>query len=67
VHFVDATANVVHSEGATVVMFGVSGLLVVSLAGLTFVTSLDRAADLRPLLATLPDHLRAGGGPGGKA
>ena len=65
VHFVDATANVVHSEGTTVVMFGVSGLLVVSLPGLTFVTPLDRAADLRPLLAALPEHLRSGGGSGG--
>ena len=35
-----------------------SGLLVVSLPGVTFVTTLDRAADLRPLLDQLPDELR---------
>jgi mannose-1-phosphate guanylyltransferase len=62
-HFVDASANVVHAEGGTVVMYGVTGLLVVSLPGLTFVTTLDRAADLRPLLKALPVGMRAGGSP----
>jgi mannose-1-phosphate guanylyltransferase len=57
-HFVDATANVVHAEGAPVVLYGVSGLLVVTLHGLTFVTPLDRAADLKPLLDSLPADLR---------
>jgi mannose-1-phosphate guanylyltransferase len=60
-HFVDATSNVVHAEGAKVVLYGVSGLLVVSLPGLTFVTSIDRAADLKPLLDCLPPDVRAGG------
>lgn len=58
VHFVDASGNVVHAEGASVVLYGVEGLLVVSLPGVTFVTTLDRAADLRPLLDQLPDELR---------
>jgi hypothetical protein len=60
-HFVDASTNVVHAEGGEVVMFGVEGLLVVTLPGLTFVTSLDRAADLKPLLDALPPALRQGG------
>lgn len=58
VHFVDATGNVVHAEGASVVLYGVEGLLVVSLPGVTFVTTLDRAAELRPLLERLPEELR---------
>jgi len=58
VHFVDSTGNVVHAEGVPVVLYGVSGMLVVTLAGLTFVTTLDRASELRPLLEALPDELR---------
>ena len=58
VHFVDATGNVVHSEAGTVVLYGVSQLLVVSLPGLTFVTTLERAKDLKPLLDALPGSLR---------
>ena len=33
-------------------------MLVVTLADLTFVTTLDRAAELRPLLDALPDEIR---------
>jgi mannose-1-phosphate guanylyltransferase len=60
VHFVECTGNVVHSEGVggDVVLYGVEGLLVVALDGLTFVTTMERAADLRPLLDALPAHLR---------
>jgi len=58
VHFVECTGNVVHAEGTPVVLFGVSGMLVVTLDGLTFVTTLDRATELRPLLDALPDEIR---------
>jgi mannose-1-phosphate guanylyltransferase len=58
VHFVEADCNVVHSERGTVVVYGVSRMLVVTLDGLTFVTSLDRATDLRPLLDALPGSMR---------
>jgi mannose-1-phosphate guanylyltransferase len=58
VYFVDATGNVVHAEGTPVVLYGVSGMLVVSLAGLTFVTTLDRASELKPLLDALPEDVR---------
>ena len=58
VHFVDSTGNVVHAEGVPVVLYGVSGMLVVTLEGLTFVTTLDRASELRPLLDALPENLR---------
>jgi mannose-1-phosphate guanylyltransferase len=59
VHFVDATSNVVHTESGTVVLFGVSRLLVVALPGLTFITTLERANDLKPLIDALPGSLRA--------
>jgi mannose-1-phosphate guanylyltransferase len=42
-----------------VVAYGVSGMLVVSLDGLTFVTTLERASDLSPLLNALPGSLRS--------
>lgn len=58
VHFVEAECNVVHAEKGTVVVYGLSRMLVVSLDGLTFVTSLDRATDLRPLLDALPGSMR---------
>jgi mannose-1-phosphate guanylyltransferase len=55
---VDAASNVVHAEAGRVVVYGVSGMLVVSLNGVTFVTSLDRARELNPLLDALPPQLR---------
>ncbi len=62
-HFVDASTNVVHAEGGEVVIYGLEGLLVVTLPGLTFVTSLERAADLKPLIDALPPALRQGRSP----
>ncbi len=59
VSFVDSESNVVHTEAGNVVLFGVTGLLVVSLPGLTFITTLERANDLKPLLDALPGSLRA--------
>lgn len=60
-HFVDADANVVHTENGAVVVYGCSGMLVVAMRGLTFVTPLDRAADLSGLLGSLPESMRQGG------
>lgn len=57
-HFVDASGNVVHAEGSAAVLYGVDGLLVVTLPGLTFVTTVERAAELKPLLDSLPPDLR---------
>ena len=57
-HFVDASGNIVHAEGADVVLFGVDNLLVVTIEGITFVTTVDRATDLRSLLDQLPDRVR---------
>lgn len=60
-HLVESSGCVVHAEGATVVAYGVSGVLVVTRPGLTFVTTLDRASELRPLLDQLPDDVRRPG------
>ena len=57
-HCVDASGNVIHADGCCVVVYGISGMLVVSLDGLTFVTTLDRATELGPLLDALPGSLR---------
>ncbi|HEX9564146.1 MAG TPA: sugar phosphate nucleotidyltransferase [Gemmatimonadaceae bacterium] len=56
--FVDSSGNVVHAEGSAAVLYGVDGLLVVTLPGITFVTTLERAADLKPLVDALPPDLR---------
>ena len=64
VHCVDASGNVLHADGPCIVVYGVSGMLVVSLDGLTFVTTLERATELGPLLNALPGSVRAG--PGGR-
>ncbi len=56
--FVDAESNVVHAGQGTVVLYGVNRMLVVTLDGLTFVTSLERATDLNPLLDALPGSMR---------
>ncbi len=57
-HFVDADSNIVHGESGVVVLYGVSKMLVVTLPGLTFVTPLERATDLKPLLDALPGSMR---------
>jgi mannose-1-phosphate guanylyltransferase len=51
---VDARRNVVHAESTEVVLFGVEDLVVVSRPGLTLVTTVDRSADLKTLVDSLP-------------
>ena len=64
VRFVDAECNVVHAGRGTVLLYGVDKMLVVTLDGLTFVTSLERASDLKQLLDALPGSMRINpGGP----
>jgi mannose-1-phosphate guanylyltransferase len=58
VHAVDASGNVVLAEGNTVVLFGVSDLVVVSRDGLTLVTTVERSAELKALVEALPASLR---------
>jgi mannose-1-phosphate guanylyltransferase len=46
--------NVVHSEGPTVVLYGVDDLVVVAQNGLVLVTTVERSADLKSLIDRLP-------------
>ena len=54
----DSTGSVIHAEGNSVVLYGVSDLVVVTRGGLTVVTTTDRSADLKTLIDSLPAHLR---------
>lgn len=51
---IDATDNVVHSEGPTVVLYGVDDLVVVAENGLVLVTTVERSSDLKALIDQLP-------------
>ncbi|HEX2722604.1 MAG TPA: sugar phosphate nucleotidyltransferase [Gemmatimonadaceae bacterium] len=54
----DAKGNVVHAEGQTAVLYGVSDLVVVTRGGVTLVTTTERSADLKTLIDALPARLR---------
>ena len=58
VHAVESWGNVVHADAGAVVLYGVSDLVVVTRDGLTLVTTVDRSADLKQLLAALPAGVR---------
>jgi mannose-1-phosphate guanylyltransferase len=57
-HFSESSGNLVHAEGGPVVLHGVDSLVVVSLRGYTFITTLERAADLGALQRDLPTDFR---------
>ncbi len=59
VYLRDSRGTVVHAEGPAVVCYGVEDLVIVALDDLTLVTTMDRAADLKTLLASLPESVRA--------
>ena len=54
----DAARNVVHAESGTVVLYGVSDLVVVTRDGLTLVTTREHSADLKRLIEALPAAMR---------
>ena len=58
VHALASTGNVVHADAGAVVLYGVSDLVVVTREGLTLVTTIDRASDLKTLLESLPPQLK---------
>ena len=58
VHAVQSHGNVVHAESGAVVLYGVSDLVVVCRDGLTLVTTIEHAADLKTLIDSLPAQLR---------
>ena len=55
----DSNRNVVHADGPTVVLYGVDDLVVVSTKGVTLVTTVERSADLKMLLDSLPPDVRS--------
>lgn len=57
-HLVESRNTVVYANGNTVVTYGVSDLVVVTRDGLTLVTTIDKAADLKTLVESLPESLR---------
>ncbi|MFL5605409.1 MAG: mannose-1-phosphate guanylyltransferase [Gemmatimonadaceae bacterium] len=57
-HALDSRDNVVHADGNAVVLYGVSGLVVVTRDGLTLVTTTERASDLKTLIESLPPAFR---------
>jgi len=58
VYVVDSRDNVVHSDGATVIMYGVSNLVVVVEDGLVLVTTVDKSTDLKTLMDAIPRGVR---------
>lgn len=60
VHLVGARDNVVHADGARVVLYGVENLVVVSKPGLTLVTTVERSEALKTMLDALPTDVVAG-------
>jgi mannose-1-phosphate guanylyltransferase len=58
VHTLDAHGNVVYADGNGVVLYGVRDLVVVTRDGLTLVTTLDKASDLKTLIQSLPAAFR---------
>jgi len=55
----ESSNNVVHAEGNSVVLFGVSDLVVVTRNGLTLVTTRDRSVDLKALIESLPAEMQS--------
>jgi mannose-1-phosphate guanylyltransferase len=49
-HLLDCADNVVHADSGQVVMYGVNDLVVVTKKGLTMVTTIDKASDLKRLI-----------------
>jgi mannose-1-phosphate guanylyltransferase len=58
VYAVASSGNVVHAEHGSIVLYGVADLVVVAREGLTLVTTIERAADLKTLLDALPPSVR---------
>jgi len=61
VHVLEAHDNVVHAPGSKVVLYGVSGLVVVVDNGMVLVTTVDKSIDLKTLIDALPRGIRDGG------
>jgi mannose-phosphate isomerase/GDPmannose pyrophosphorylase family protein len=58
VNAVGTSGSIAWAEGGPVVLFGVHDLVVVRAHGVVLVTTTERAAHLKDLLAALPPELR---------
>ena len=58
VYAVESESNVVHTEDRTVILYGVTNLVVVAHGDLVLVTSVDRSSDLKTLIDRLPPSVR---------
>ena len=58
VHLRESAQNVVYAAGADVVLYGVSGLVVVEHNGVVLVTTEEKARNLKPLLESLDPALK---------
>jgi mannose-1-phosphate guanylyltransferase len=58
VHAVESHDNVVHAPDASVVLYGVSDLVVVVENGMVLVTTIERSSDLKTLMDALPRGVR---------
>lgn len=58
VHAVESSDNVVHAADTSVVLYGVSNLVVVVERGVVLVTTIDKATDLKTLMDALPRGVR---------
>lgn len=54
---IESANNVVHSQAQTVVLYGVSDLVVVAREGVTLVTTVEKSAHLKTLLDALPKRV----------
>ncbi|HEV2131610.1 MAG TPA: sugar phosphate nucleotidyltransferase [Longimicrobiaceae bacterium] len=55
---VESRGSVLYADDGPIVAFGVEDLIVVRASGITFVTHRERAAELKTLLAKIPERLR---------
>jgi mannose-1-phosphate guanylyltransferase len=55
---VDSSDSALYADDGPIVAFGVSNLVIVRTAGVTFVADRGRVAELKTLLAELPESLR---------
>jgi mannose-1-phosphate guanylyltransferase len=58
-YLVDASDNVVYTDDAPIVLFGVSDLVVVRTGRVTLVAARSQASQLKTLLAELPPSMRS--------
>ncbi len=57
-HAIDSDGCAIYAEEGPIVAFGVDDLIIVRTPAATFVTTRERSAELKSMLAELPEALR---------